>query len=216
MFRRGIVGLLAVLVAILACSVAVSRAQRSATAYGSPALRGPAVIQEKHEKASPLPVERTSNRRTEPAEPAAGDDPMADVDSFLTRNRKEADDSIKALTREAEALRARLQKVEEALARWQAVSGALNQEADPDTTGPPSKPGPRIWRRQPLPESRSTPPPALPVREPLRQPPPPSTDPGPGDLPPANEGPPPAPVPEGPGLPPTSEPPPPPALPVPR
>jgi hypothetical protein len=61
---------------------------------------------------------------TEPGQDA--EDPMVAVETFLRRNRKEAEDSIQALSREAEALRARLSKVEAALARWQSVAGALN------------------------------------------------------------------------------------------
>jgi hypothetical protein len=57
-----------------------------------------------------------------------GEDPMGAVDSFLDRNRKEAENSIQALNQEAEILRARLQKVEAALARWQDVSKALKGE----------------------------------------------------------------------------------------
>jgi hypothetical protein len=66
-----------------------------------------------------------------PAElPQAGpaDDPMQAVEAFVERSRKEADDSIKALTREAETLRARLQKVEAALERWKGVAEGLKQE----------------------------------------------------------------------------------------
>jgi hypothetical protein len=63
-----------------------------------------------------------------PVEPTI-DDPMGAVESFLQRNQKEADDSIKALTQEAEALRARLQKVEAALGRWKGVAQALEQQA---------------------------------------------------------------------------------------
>ena len=55
------------------------------------------------------------------------DDPMQVVEAFVARNRKEAEDSIQALTQEAETLRARLQKVEAALERWKAVDNALKQ-----------------------------------------------------------------------------------------
>jgi len=92
------------------------------------------------ESANPLPEAR----------PAPGiEDPSATVDAFLQRNRKEADDSIQALNREAEALRARLARVEAGLVRWRAVSAALNAEAKrapvastvaPDPAGPISAP----------------------------------------------------------------------------
>jgi hypothetical protein len=62
-----------------------------------------------------------------PATPS--DDPMHVVEAFVVRNRKEAAESIETLTKEAELLRARLQKVEAALERWKAVENALRQDA---------------------------------------------------------------------------------------
>lgn len=89
----------------------------------------------------PTITDPVSASAKEPSEVA--DDPVGTVESFLQRNRKEADDSIKSLTQEAEMLRARLQKVEAALGRWQAIAGALNQEpkkpSEADPT-PVSKP----------------------------------------------------------------------------
>ncbi len=78
------------------------------------------------------------------AAPALGDDPMGAVDSFLRRNRKEADDSIESLTREAEMLKVRIAKVDAALARWRSVSAALDRDAkaEPRSTPAPG-PGPK-------------------------------------------------------------------------
>ena len=59
-------------------------------------------------------------------------DSIVDVDAFLDRSRKETDDAVNALGREAEALRARLHKVESALTRWQAVSAALKHQNGPE------------------------------------------------------------------------------------
>jgi hypothetical protein len=53
------------------------------------------------------------------------DDPMQEVEQFVTQNRKRAEDSIKSLSQEAETLRARLQKVEAAIERWKALEEAL-------------------------------------------------------------------------------------------
>jgi hypothetical protein len=173
MLRRGIIGLFAVVVAILAGSVAVTMAQKSAPGYRTlvplqeRAKRAPDPAARTDDEDLPAPGEKVGRpHRVAPNDTGAGagDDPMAAVDSFLSRNRKEADDSIKNLTKEAEVLRARLQKVEEALARWQAVSDALNQGAAPIANGPGPKPGPRIWRRQPAPESVPVPPQSPPVR----------------------------------------------------
>jgi hypothetical protein len=71
-----------------------------------------------------------SSPATEPpplAQSPAEIDPMQTVESFVARSRKEADDAIKNLTTEAEALRTRLKKVEAALERWQGVSRALGE-----------------------------------------------------------------------------------------
>jgi hypothetical protein len=68
------------------------------------------------------------------------DDPMQAVEAFLQRNRKEADEAIKALTQERDSLRARLQKVEAALGRWKAVAGALEHRQVDEPPIPPLPP----------------------------------------------------------------------------
>jgi hypothetical protein len=210
MLKRGIIGLIAVVVAILAGSMAVTMAQKTAPGHRAP--RQPV------DEPLPLPGER----RVDAAEAVAGDDPMAAVDSFLDRNRKEADDSIKALSREAEALRARLQKVEAALARWQTVSAALSQGLAPTANGPASTPGPPIrWKQRP--QAPDLPPP-LPREEPAVPPGIALPEPGPDGPPPLSEVPLPGPV-APPGVPgegpppsePTSLPPPgPSSIPIPK
>ena len=87
--------------------------------------RSPADPQMKNDP-SPLPPAAEVLPSSTP--PDTGDDPVGTVETFLQRSRKEADDSIKALTREAEILRTRLLKVEAALGRWRAIAGALNQD----------------------------------------------------------------------------------------
>lgn len=57
--------------------------------------------------------------------PTAEADPIQAVETFVQRNRQQADESIKALNAEADRLRDRLAKVEAALARWQGVADAL-------------------------------------------------------------------------------------------
>jgi hypothetical protein len=83
--------------------------------------------------------------------PSPGDDPMGAVETFLDRNRKEAENSIQTLNQEAEALRTRLQKVEAALARWQDVSKALKAEG----TTPQSQP--TATQLEPIPASAEQP-----------------------------------------------------------
>jgi hypothetical protein len=74
----------------------------------------------------PPPVPQESPRSVQRAAGIPGDDPMEAVEAFVVRNRNEADESIKALTKEAETLRARLAKVEAALERWKGVAEALD------------------------------------------------------------------------------------------
>ncbi len=56
-------------------------------------------------------------------------DPEGAAKAFVERSQKEADEAITALGKEAETLRARLQKVEAGLARWQAVKESLGSSA---------------------------------------------------------------------------------------
>ena len=86
-------------------------------------------------------------------------DPVETVESFVERNRQEAESNIQSLATEAENLKARLAKVEAALVRWRSFSRALhaNQPADPDQASPtmsaPSQPdispapGKANWKR---------------------------------------------------------------------
>jgi len=100
---------------------------------------------------SPLPETRMVTTEAEPAQDVPGKlDPVASVETFVERNRKEAESAIQTLTVEAETLKARLAKVETALTRWQSFSRALNadQPASQPVVGPGSKPG---WIR-PSPE----------------------------------------------------------------
>lgn len=66
-----------------------------------------------------------------PAPPPASADPEAEARAFVERSQKEADAAVAALSKEAETLRARLQKVEAGLARWQAVKESLAASAGP-------------------------------------------------------------------------------------
>lgn len=72
-----------------------------------------------------------------PAEPAAPpapgggpapapEDPDKAAEAFMNQTRAQADGQIKALTTEAEQLRARLKKVESAIGRWQSLRAALD------------------------------------------------------------------------------------------
>jgi hypothetical protein len=169
MRKRWMVGLVVVLLAILGCR-AVTLAQKSkpiAPVFAGPrdpqpepkrwTGRAKVAVQEDVPPPGPTdPLAVPGEARA--ADPSANDDPMAAVDTFLDRNRKEAEESIKALSREAEALKARLQKVEAALARWQGVSNALNTNQIQPAVAPNQDPGPQI---HPIPSPEPTRPPPL-------------------------------------------------------
>ena len=80
---------------------------------------------------------------------------MQVVDAFVERNRKEAEDSIDKLTKEAETLRARLQRVEAALERWKAVEDALKREPAKVSEGADHRRLKGVWNARPakLPEA---------------------------------------------------------------
>jgi hypothetical protein len=76
---------------------------------------------------SPPTAEKPAEAATLPpaSAPAAAADPEAAAVAFVERSQKEADEAVRALSKEAETLRARLQKVEAGLARWESVKEAL-------------------------------------------------------------------------------------------
>jgi len=76
---------------------------------------------------------RSTRRRT------TSSDPLQAVDSFVDRNRREADEAIRQLNSEAKELRERLKKVESALARWQKLSQALNQQTEDSAVEAPAR-----------------------------------------------------------------------------
>jgi len=107
--------------------------------------------------ASPAEPASTVHVAKSPASDGAASkvDPVDSVESFVERNRKEAESAVQALSTEAETLKARLVRVEAALNRWQNFSRALNadQPASQPTVGPGSK---LNWKR-PDPESSKEP-----------------------------------------------------------
>jgi hypothetical protein len=73
-------------------------------------------------------------------EPAAGagEDPEKSAQSFVERNQKEAEEHLKALTAEAEQLRARLTRLESGIRRWQVLVNALRSAQGVAATDDPS------------------------------------------------------------------------------
>ncbi|WP_165249149.1 hypothetical protein [Paludisphaera soli] len=60
----------------------------------------------------------------------SADDPDAKARSFVERNRKEADEQLKALREEAAQLKARLGRVEAGIRRWESLAEALDRSED--------------------------------------------------------------------------------------
>ena len=153
--------------------------------------------------------------RSAALEPAAAQvDPVEAVETFVERNRKEAEGAIHSLAEEAENLKNRLAKVESALGRWQSFARALNNDHPPSQTDVPApakpnwkrpdaeiveqptrstsalepgKPAPSLPAEAPRAEIPANPPVASPAEAPASPP----AEPPPADLP--SENPPPAP-----------------------
>ena len=64
---------------------------------------------------------------SKPSTPMGLADPEQAAREFIVKGKKLAEDELGSLKKEAESLRTRLQKVEMAIARWEAVSQGLNQ-----------------------------------------------------------------------------------------
>jgi hypothetical protein len=98
---------------------------------------------------------------------ASSDDPEKNVQAFLEQNRKVAEAQLQNLRDEAEKLRARLQKVESVMKRWEALLAALQRNetdaADLSPLDPVSKsanPSQALIKRRPQFNARAVSPPA--------------------------------------------------------
>ena len=132
MDRRWIVGLV-VMVGILLVGRAVSLAQREAKVHGVMQVKSAGWAQPGQAE----PVRIGADQGLPRGEPSTNaEDRMAAYDGFMSRSRKEVDESIQSLSREAVLLKARLQSVEAALVRWQAVAGALDQASGAASISP--------------------------------------------------------------------------------
>jgi len=77
------------------------------------------------ESPSAPPVPRRLPALTENQPASSTDDPEQSAQSFVERNQKEAEDHLRALTAEAQQLRARLAKLESGIKKWQGLVSAL-------------------------------------------------------------------------------------------
>jgi hypothetical protein len=85
-----------------------------------PTIRIPAATQQASAASEP-----TGLRTLPENQPAPSDDPEQSAQSFVERNQKEAEDHLRALTAEAQQLRARLAKLESGIKKWQGLVSAL-------------------------------------------------------------------------------------------
>ncbi len=86
-----------------------------------PALGNPAPAQQA--SAAPEPAAIRAVPESQPA--VSTDDPEQSAQSFVERSQKEAEDHLRALTAEAQQLRARLAKLESGIKKWQCLVSAL-------------------------------------------------------------------------------------------
>jgi len=87
----------------------------------SPALGIPAPTQQASAASEPAGLRTLPESQTAPST----DDPEQSAQSFVERNQKEAEDHLRALTAEAQQLRARLAKLESGIKKWQCLVSAL-------------------------------------------------------------------------------------------
>jgi hypothetical protein len=71
----------------------------------------------------------------------SSDDPEQSAQSFVERNQKEAEDHLRALTAEAQQLRARLAKLESGIKKWQGLVSALKSSQGQPATSTANAPG---------------------------------------------------------------------------
>ncbi len=73
--------------------------------------------------------------------PSSIDDPEQSAQSFVERNQKDAEDHLRALTAEAQQLRARLAKLESGIKKWQCLVSALKSSQGQPVTSTANAPG---------------------------------------------------------------------------
>ena len=76
--------------------------------------------------AAPEPIATAEVTALPDMSPPRTDDPEKSAQSFMERSQKEAEQHLKALTAEAEQLRARLAKLDSGIKKWQGLLNALN------------------------------------------------------------------------------------------
>ena len=106
-----------------------------------PPLPGSPPHLEPAESPSPPPAPRRLPTLTENQPAPSTDDPEQSAQSFVERNQKEAEDHLRALTAEAQQLRARLAKLESGIQKWQGLVSALKSSQGQPVTSTANAPG---------------------------------------------------------------------------
>ncbi len=103
----------------------------------SPALGIPAPTQQASAASEPAGLRTLPESQTAPSI----DDPEQLAQSFVERNQKEAEDHLRALTAEAQQLRARLAKLESGIKKWQCLVSALKSSEGQPIASTANAPG---------------------------------------------------------------------------
>ena len=103
----------------------------------SPALGIPAPTQQASAASEPAGLRTLPESQTAPST----DDPEQSAQSFVERNQKEAEDHLRALTAEAQQLRARLAKLESGIKKWQGLVSALKSSQGQSIASTANAPG---------------------------------------------------------------------------
>lgn len=104
----------------------------------------PSPAPDSHKTANPAaPASEAAGIRSLPETlPAASpDDPEQSAQSFVERSQKEAEEHLKALTAEAQQLRARLAKLESGIKKWQCLVSALKSSEGQPIASTATTPG---------------------------------------------------------------------------
>ncbi len=124
---------------------------------GDKVLSAPSPV-ELRESAAATPFDAVAP--TFPADLANPTSPIADPEkaalAFAEENQKQAETQLKALKEEEAKLKARLQKVESGIRRWESLLTALKQSQGSPDEPPLTKPSPRVdidLRKHPVPQA---------------------------------------------------------------
>ena len=112
-----------------------SRGERVTVSSARPGYLAP--TQQSSAASEPAGIRTLTENQPAPS----SDDPEQSAQSFVQRNQKEAEDHLRALTAEAQQLRARLAKLESGIKKWQCLVNALKSSQGQPITSTANAPG---------------------------------------------------------------------------